>query len=96
MYVRISNFTLGPGTRNAAESLADEVNRAYRALPGFRSVQFYADFDKGEYGGLSVWQTRTDADNAGQALKPIMEQKAGALLKGTPSVQTFELYEPKT
>lgn len=96
MYVRIVEFTLGPGTRETAERLADEVNKLCPSLHGFHSMSFYADFDTGEYGAYYVWQTRADADAAANSITPLLQREAGALLKGPPTRRTFELYVPKS
>ncbi len=95
MYVRIVEFTLGPGTRETAERLADQVNRLCPSLQGFHSVSFFGDFDTGQYGAFYVWRTRADADAAANSIVPLLQREAGTLLKAPPTRRTFELYLPK-
>ena len=67
MYARLNMMNVGPGQRQFAEGLADEVAPVMRSLNGFWSVTFIGDFESGEIGGLSVWETKEDADAAGEA-----------------------------
>ncbi len=95
MYARLNIMNMGPGQREFAEGVADKVAPAMRALKGFRSVTFIGDFETGEIGGLSVWETKEDADAAGEALAWLQEL-VGDKLKGPPDIKVFEVYEPKT
>lgn len=96
MYARLNFLNVGPGQREFAEGLADKIAPAMRALKGFRSVTFVGDFETGEIGGLSVWETKEDADAAAEAIGSLVQQSAADRLKGPPNVKVFEVYEPKT
>ena len=95
MIVRIASFTLGPDTRKVAEELADEVNGILRSCRGLRSATFFGDFEKGEYGSCTVWDTIEDAEDAGKKIMPISQQRVGSMLKAPPNVRTLEHYSPK-
>ncbi len=95
MYGRLLTFTLGPGMRDVATSAADEAFKIYPTLNGFVGVTFMLiDEDRGEYGSLSVWNTREDAESAAETLRPWLMDKLGDKLKGPPDIRTVEIYEP--
>jgi heme-degrading monooxygenase HmoA len=99
MYARLSLIQLGPGTRAEAERyLADRHAPIWRQQPGFRSIVFLEDEERGEYGNLSVWDTREDAEAAAAAIRQRLEQdlrEAGLQLQGPAAPRLFEVYEPK-
>ncbi len=95
MHVRIIEFKLGPGTRQTAERVADELSRFCPSLHGFESVSFFADFETGDYGSYSVWQTQDDADKAADTFMPDLQRRLGSLLKATPVMRSLELYVPR-
>ncbi len=95
MYARLTLFTLGPGQREFAEGLADKFSPLFATLKGFKSTSFMGDFDAGEFGSLSIFETREDADAAGEILTPKLQEAVGDRLKGPPTIKTLEVYEPK-
>jgi hypothetical protein len=51
-----------------------------------------------EYGSLSLWETREDAEAADAALMPQLHQAlggAGLQVRGTPIRRIGEVFEPK-
>ena len=96
MYARLFQFTLGPGQREFAEGRADIFAPIIAALKGHKSTTFMADFDAGEFNTLSIWETKEDAEAAGEELAPWVKEAVGDKLKGPPSVKILEVYEPKT
>jgi len=95
MYARYIMLKLGPGDRAAAESVADAATKIYRASPGFKSATFFADEPTGDYGALSVWETRETLEAAAQKAHPLIAEKLGKLLKSPPALSTYEVYEPR-
>jgi heme-degrading monooxygenase HmoA len=95
MYARLVLFTLGPGTRSTGEKLADQFAPALRAQKGFKSVTFFLDDIVGEYGALSLWESKEDADAASAALDPQLQQALTGIVQGPPTLQFFEVYESK-
>jgi heme-degrading monooxygenase HmoA len=99
MYARLSIIQLGPGTRAKAERyLADRHAPLWRQQPGFRSIVFLGDEGRGEYGNLSVWDTREDAEAAAAVIRRELEKdlrEAGLQVQGPPAPRVFEVYEPK-
>ena len=96
MYIRLVQFGLGPGTRSAAEAVADKVIPAIRARPGCVRAEFFVDDSTGDHGFFVLWETRKAADDSYPLVSPILHaalQAAGA--KGPPNIRTLEVYEPK-
>ena len=95
MNLRLVQFSLGPGKRSAAESIADKVVPAIRAQPGCDSCTFFADYEAGDYGLAVLWASKQAAEAAAAVIGPIM---TAALAEARPSGESrrlFEIYEPK-
>ena len=95
MYAQLFMLTLGPGMRSTAEKLADQFAPALKALKGFKRVTFFGDELVGEYGSLSIWESKDDAEAAGAVMGPQLEQAVRGIVKGPPTRRFFEVYEPK-
>ncbi len=95
MYARPAILTVGSGMRERMEKPADEVAPHYKARKAIKSLTFFADDAANEYGTISLWETREDAEAVNEALAPILREKAGEILTGPPAVRYFEVYEPK-
>ena len=95
MYAQLVMLSLGPGTRSTAEKLADQFAPALRTLKGFKRVMFLGDETVGEYGSLSLWESKEDAEAAGAVIGPQLEQAVSGIVKAPPTRRFFEVYEPK-
>ena len=95
MYAQLVMLTLGPGTRSTGEKLADQFAPALRTLKGFKGVTFIGDDTTGEYGSLTLWETKEDVEAAAAVLQPKMEQAVSGIVKAPPTRQFFEVYETK-
>jgi len=95
MYAQLVMLTLGPGTRSTGEKLADQFAPALRALKGFKRVTFFGDETVGEYGSLSLWESKEDVEAAAAVLGPKLEQAVSGIAKVPPTRRFFEVYEPK-
>ena len=95
MYAQLSMIILGPGTRSAAEKLADQFAPALKTLKGFKRVTFIGDETVGEYGSLSLWESKEDAEAAAAVVRPQLEQAVSGIAKAPPTRRFFEVYEPK-
>jgi heme-degrading monooxygenase HmoA len=95
MYARLTMFTLGPGTRPTAEKIADQLAPALRDRKGFKNVTFFMDEGVGEYGSLTLYESKEDAE-AGNPVEPKLQEILADIVKGPPTLQLFEVYEPKT
>ena len=95
MYARLLIMQLGPGMRDTATAMADEAFKLTRTLNGFVSANYLIfDEERGEYGSISIWQSKADADAAAARLAPWLEQYAGGKLKAPPMIKSAEVYQP--
>lgn len=94
MHAILTLFTLGPGMREIADKTGEQMAPVLAGLKGFKSITMFGDYETGEYGGLSVWETKEDAEAAIAATGPKMQEALGDMLKGPPTQQVFEVFEP--
>jgi len=95
MYAQLVMLTLGPGTRSAAEKLADQFAPILKTLKGFKRITFFGDETVGVYGSFSLWESKEDAEATAAVTGPKIEQAVGGIAKSPPVRQYFEVYEPK-
>jgi quinol monooxygenase YgiN len=96
MYIRLVQFKLGQEKRSAAEAVADKVIPPIRKQPGCERAEFYMDEAAGEYGFIVLWASRQAADASYPLIYPILTSAVDAAGgKGTLSIRTHEVYEPK-
>ena len=95
MYAQLVMLTLGPGARSTAEKMADQFGPALRVMQGFKTVTFFGDETTGEYGSLTLWETKEDAEAAAAVMRPKLEQAVSGIAKAPPTRRFFEVYETK-
>jgi len=95
MYAQLVMLTLGPGTRSTVKKIADQFAPALRAMQGFKTITFFGDETTGEYGSLTLWETKEDAEAAAAVMRPKLEQAVSGIAKAPPTRRFFEVYEPK-
>ncbi len=96
MVLRIFTVQVGPGQQAVLEPIEDEVYRHYQATKGCRSVTLFMDPAKGEYGGVSVWESEEDLRRFAESgvLAPLIA-RVKPLLKEPPVERSYQVYEPK-
>jgi quinol monooxygenase YgiN len=94
MKLRLVQFTLGPGKREAAEGVAEAVVPFIREQQGCERCEFFADHEKGDYGIVVIWSSGQAADAAAAVVGPVMA-KAVAEAKAVPKIRLFDVYEPR-
>ena len=94
MYARLIMFTLGQGKRPFAEGMAKQFQGIMQGMKGFKNATFLVDEGVGEYGLLSLWETKEDAESAADAMRPGFQQALEGKVQGPPSVRMFEVFEP--
>lgn len=94
MYARLIMFTLGEGKRQFAEGMAKQFHAAMQGMKGFKNATFVTDEVIGEYGVLSLWETKADAESAGEAMRPGLQQALQGQVQGPPSIRLMEVFEP--
>lgn len=95
MYACLLKVVLGPDTRDTAEGLADFFDPLLSSLPGFQSNVFIANYEDGEYGSFSVWDTREHVKDALRITYPLVQKMLASVYQWAPSYEMFEVYEPK-
>ncbi len=95
MIARLLLMDLGAGARSAGEKVADKFAAIYKTMKGFKDATFFVDYETGECGTLTLWESKEDAEAAAAILRPKLQEAAGSMLKGPPTVRTFEVYKPK-
>jgi len=97
MYAALTTFTLGPGAREVADKMGERFMGMLQGMKGFKSMTMFGDYDTGEYGGLSIWATKEDAEAALANTEEPMKQAVGNLLKGPPMRKVYQVWEvPKS
>ncbi len=96
MVLRIFAVQVGPGQEAVLEPIEDRTDPLYRAAQGCRSVTFFTDAAKGEYGTVSVWGSEADIRRFVESgvLAPLIAE-VKPLLKGPPVERIYTVYEPK-
>lgn len=94
MYARLVMFTLGEGKRLFAEGMAKQFHTVMQGLKGFKNATFIADESIHEYGVLSLWETKEDAEAAGAAMGPGLQQALQGQVQGPPSIRLLEVFQP--
>lgn len=95
MYALLLLFPLGPGMRSTAEKLGDQFSPVHRTAKGFKDEIFLADDLTGEYGSLTLWDSREDIEAFRQAAASHLQKALAGIAKGPPTTRVFEVYEPK-
>lgn len=94
MYARLVLFTLGPGMRSTAEKIVGWSAASFKAQKGFKGATFLGDDDRSEYGGLTLWESKEDAEVAFEALFPQLQEALAGIIQGPPITKLFEVFEP--
>ncbi len=95
MYAQLFTFKMGPDMRPTAEQIADQSNSGYKAMKGFKSAIFLGEDQSGEYGALSIWESKEDLEAAAELMRSKTDEAIGDLIKEPPIRKVFEVYEPK-
>ena len=95
MYARYFSFKSTAENRAAIENLADEIYQQTVAMPGFISATYVVSDDETDYGSFSVWQSREEAETAGEAIRELVTPVLQGLVTAPPQVSVMEVYEPK-
>ena len=95
MNLRLVHFSLGPGKRSVAESIADRVVPAIRAQPGCDRCTFFADYEAGDYGIVVLWASKQSAEAAASVISPILTAALAEAKRSAESRRLFDVYEPK-
>ncbi len=95
MYAHLVMFTVGPENRVNAEKIADKFAPVYASVPSCKGVTFLGDDAIGEYGSLSLWESKEALAAYREKAAPELEAALKGLVKGPPIIRMFRVYEPK-
>ena len=93
MYAVLTMFTLGPGTRPIADKIGEQFMPVLKSFKGLKDVTFFSDDAAGEYGGLSLWETKEDAEACLAATGPKLEEALKDIVKGPPKRGVYEVWD---
>lgn len=96
MYIRLITFNLEPGMRPMAERLADRFVPLLRARHGLVTVVFFANNAAGEYGTLTIWESKEDVETEATILIPRLQDALAGISSERPLIRLYEVYEPRT
>ena len=91
MYARLLRFSLGPGKRAVAQSVADDMPPIIAAMPGCRSVTVFGDDTDGQYGLFVLWDSRDSANAAAPVIRPQIDERIAGHVLGAPEARLFEV-----
>lgn len=94
MYARLVMFKIGTGQRAFAESMAAQFLKTMQELSGFKQAIYIGDETVGEYGVLSLWESKEAAESAGAVLAPGFHQALQGKVQEPPSIRVLEVFEP--
>jgi len=94
MFARLVTVHMRPGSRYLAERLAGRWTAGAALLPGFVSVSFFMDDERGEYGYYSVWNTREDAENVTEEIGDQVAKAVAEVSTGENEVRVYYVYQP--
>ena len=86
-------FTLGPGTRDAADKLCEGWGPVLGSLSGFKGATFIGDADAGEYAALTLWESREAAEAALAATQAGFDEQIGGIAKGPVTRKIYEVWQ---
>lgn len=96
MYARSFVFKSTSEHRGAIELMADGIYGFTKTLKGFVSATYTVSDDDTEYGSFTVWQTKEDAEAAGDLIREQVLPKLEGIVTGPPVTKGMQVYEPKS
>ncbi|MBA3873042.1 MAG: hypothetical protein H0X30_28240 [Anaerolineae bacterium] len=94
MNLRLVQFSLGTGTRSAAEHIADQIVPFIRSQPGCEQCKFFADYEAGDYGMVVLWASQSAANTAASVIGPVLTGLLTDAKVTTDNRRLFDVYEP--
>jgi len=93
MYALLTLFNTGPGMRPTVEKMSEQLPAIIRSMKGFKGSTFFGDDSSGEYGGVTLWEWKEDAEACLAATGPEMQKALSGLLKGPPKQRVYEVWD---
>lgn len=96
MYARYFTLKTTAENRKDIEEIADEIYGYIKSLKGFVSATYTISEDETEYGSFTVWQSKEDAEEAGDSIREKVMPKLDEMVTAPPAVSIMQVYEPKS
>lgn len=92
MHILFTMFTLGPGTQEFGDKLGENFSSALKGLKGFKRLTMFRNDDTGECGGLSIWQSKEDAEAALAITGSKLKDALSGVAKGEPKRGVYDVW----
>ncbi len=93
-YCRVFHFEFKPGNGKAVRTLARQAREIMQQQPGFQSVTFFADYESGLGGAMSLWDSVEAIEDYVKGSSGIMRVATAGLFVGSPRSLVAEVIEP--
>jgi heme-degrading monooxygenase HmoA len=94
MYARYFTFKSKPENRKVIEAMADDIFAYTKNLQGFVSATYVVSEDETEYGSFTVWESKEEAEAAGDSIRERTASTLEEIVNGPPELAVMQVYEP--
>lgn len=91
MFCRVFQYQFRPGDGAAVRDLAIHAKEIMQQQPGFVSVTFFSDEERGVGGALSIWHTREAIEAYVRGSSGLMRAASAGLFLGSPQSVVAEV-----
>ena len=91
MYARLVRFSLGPGRRDVAQAIVDDLAPMITSQPGCGGVTVFGDDSDGEYGIFVLWDSPAHAAAAASIIRPVLDQHLSGNVQAPPDARLYEV-----
>ena len=95
MHAELVILNLGSRVRELGATMIPQFAALHEAQKGLINQTFFGDEQTGNCGCFSVWKSKEDLDAAMAACVPELQKAIVGLVKEEPTIQVFEVFEPK-
>lgn len=95
MYARHFTFKSSPEHRAAIENMADRAYELSKTLSGFVGATYMVSEDETEYGSLTLWQSREEAEQGGATIREMVAPELEGKVAAPPETKMLMVYEPE-
>lgn len=92
-HCRVFHFDFKPGNGEAVRTLARQAREIMEQQPGFRGVTFFADYENGHGGAMSLWDSAEAIQNYIKGSSGLMRVATAGLFIGAPKSLVAEVLE---
>ena len=92
-YCRIFHYKFKPGNGDAVRTLANHAKEVMQRQPGFREVIFFADYDNGQGGAMSLWDSPEAIEAYIKGSSGLMRAATAGLFLGAPETVVAEVID---